>query len=211
MLPGRWLCAQVSGGNCRHGTQILETQLGGNTAALSEGKLQPLNGEYLFTTDQDSRHCFMCNCPVSSAVRWYQPYKYATAAGIGSHRHVIRDGSCHAKKTHGHCSTEWYEFDSAASIMMCPNKMSGVVLIEVCVMFISASDAGYDGGSRGWWWVGDGWWAGRWRLWQVRPDALIYFHLWGSVQHLRPLLKVLWSSVDVCMSISSWMFLVLHQ
>lgn len=107
MLPGRWLCAQVSGGNCRHGTQILETQLGGNTAALSEGKLQPLNGEYLFTTDQDSRHRFMCNCPVSSAVRWYQPYKYATAAGIGSHRHVIRDGSGHAKKTHGHCSTEW--------------------------------------------------------------------------------------------------------
>lgn len=29
---------------------------------------------------------------------------------------------------------------------MCPKK-SGVVLIEVCVMFISASDAGYDGGS----------------------------------------------------------------
>lgn len=52
MLPGRRLCAKVFGGNRRHSTQILKTQLGGHAAALSEGKLERLNRDDHFATVQ---------------------------------------------------------------------------------------------------------------------------------------------------------------
>lgn len=57
------------------------------------------------------------------------------------------------------CPDEWHNLDTN-------------IWFEFWIFF-SASDAGYDGGSGRWWWVGDGWRAGRWRLWQVRARALV--------------------------------------
>lgn len=120
LLSGRWLCAQVLSGDCRHGTQIPQAQPGGYTATLSEGESHQLNYFKRESWLHKVRHldCYLViyelylttTLLTPLAMCWHQPGKHAEAVGSGGHHHPIGDCCRHVEEAHSNCCPVWWDF-----------------------------------------------------------------------------------------------------